>query len=500
MRKAFVRFGAVLAAVVVAMAGFTWSALPTLAEDTQQAVEPEVKYIAPTLSSDAPDYDETHPENLTEDQLYAKSAILIEASTGEVIFEKNADQGMYPASTTKIMTAYLGLTMGDMNATVTMDDVSANIPSDSSTIPLSVGETINFQDLIYATMVRSGNEGANLIAETISGNINDFAGLMNQTALTLGCTGTNFANANGLHDDNHYTTARDMAKIARAAMQNETFKSIAKTYSYSLPKSNLQRSRVLIGNSDNWLNASEDNTYYYPYATGIKTGYHARAGYCYVGSAEKDGVNLISVVFYTTKTGRWTDSKKLMEYGFSQFVSVTPLDLYNLNPTVVQTTGYSMEDEDIGRLQLDIEPMSDTRTVNIVATKTEVESIARNLKQAVLIEYSRENFATPITKGEVFGTMTYYPSDGGSAIIYQLVASRSITRRENAPKSIEEIEASTYADPNPFPPLSVEMALVLLLPFVALFGLIRLLMRIFHKGPRRGKKSRVPKPNNRYFR
>ena len=148
MRKAFVRLVAVLAAIVMMMAGFAYGAPMALATDTQQVVEPDVKYIAPTLSSDAPAYDETHPENLTEDQLYAKSAILIEASTGEVIFEKNADQSMYPASTTKIMTAYLGLTMGDMNATVTMDDISANIPSDSSTIPLSIGETINFQDLI----------------------------------------------------------------------------------------------------------------------------------------------------------------------------------------------------------------------------------------------------------------------------------------------------------------------------------------------------------------
>ena len=494
------RFGAVLAALVLLSASVPWSIPRALAQDTQQAAVDDVKYIAPTLSSDAPPYDETHPENLTEDQLYAKSAILIEASTGEVIFEKNADAAMFPASTTKIMTTLLGLTMGDMNATVTMDDFSANVPSDSSTIPLSVGETINFQDLLYATMVRSGNEGANLIAETISGNINDFADLMNQTAVSLGCTNTHFANANGLHDDNHYTTARDMAKIAQAAMQNETFRDIAKTYTYSLPRSNLQRSRVLVGNSDNWLNASEDNQYYYQYATGIKTGFHARAGYCYVGSAEKDGVSLISVVFYTTKTGRWTDSKKLMEYGFSQFESVTPLDLYNLNPTVVQTTGYSMEDENIGRLQLDIQPLGDTRTVNIVATKAEIDTMARNLKQAVLIDITRENFATPVSQGEVFGTMTYYPSDGGSAITYQLVASRSIARRENAPLSIEEIEAATYADPNPFPPFSIELALFLMLPFAALFGLIRLLMRIFHKGPRRGKKSRVPKPNNRYFR
>ncbi|NLI20503.1 MAG: D-alanyl-D-alanine carboxypeptidase, partial [Clostridiales bacterium] len=296
------------------------------------------------------------------------------------------------------------------------------------------------------------------------------------------------------------TTARDMSKIARAAMQNDLFRSIAATYSYRLPRSNLQRSRVLIGTGDNWLNASEDNEYYYPNANGIKTGFLDSAGYCYVGSAEKDGVSLISVVFYTSKYGRWTDSKKLMEYGFSQFVSVTPVDLYNMNPTVVETTGYSMEDEDIGRLQLNIEPMEGTRTVNIVATKTEVESIARNLKQAVLIDYTRENFATPVTQGEVFGTMTYYPTDGGSAVTYQLVASRSIARRANAPKSIEEIEAETYADPNPFPPLSMEMALWMLSPFAALFIVIRLLMRAFHRSGRHSRKGRIPKPNNRYFR
>ncbi len=484
--------------IAVMLTGLAPLGTSARAQDSQS--EPEIRYIAPQLSSDAPAYDPATPENLTEDQLYAKSAILIEESTGEIIFEKNADEMMYPASTTKILTTLLGLQLGDMNATVTMDSVSANIPDDSSTIPLSVGESISFQDLLYATMVRSGNEGANLIATTISGSIGGFVDLMNNYALQLGCTGTHFANPSGLHDDYHYSTARDMAKIARAAMADSTFRNIAKTYSYRLPRSNLQRARVIMGNSDNWLNPSEDNEYYYPLATGIKTGYHARAGYCYVGSAEKDGVKLISVLFYTSRYGRWTDSQKLMAYGFSQFVSVTPLGLYEMNPSVVETSGYSMDDAQLGRLQLDIEPLPDTRTVNIVATRTEVETLARNLKQTVLIEYTRTNFAAPITKGEVFGTMTYYPTDGGSAVVYQLVASRSITRRENAPLSIEEIEAATYADPNPFPPLSVEFALLLLSPFIALFILIRILMRIFRRDSRPGKKGRIPKPSNRYFR
>jgi hypothetical protein len=145
--------------------------------------------------------------------------------------------------------------------------------------------------------------------------------------------------------------------------------------------------------------------------------------------------------------------------------------------------------------------MPDTRTVHIVATKTEVETLARDLKQAVVIQYSRENNEAPITQGEVFGTLTYYPTDGGSAVTYQLIASRSIERRENAPKSIAEIEADTYADPNPFPPLSPELALMAAIPLGALFLLVRWLWRRTHKNSRRNRRrSRVPKPGNRYFR
>ena len=138
---------------------------------------------------------------------------------------------------------------------------------------------------------------------------------------------------------------------------------------------------------------------------------------------------------------------------------------------------------------------------HVVATKDEVDALARDLKQTVIIDYTRENFATPVTQGEVFGTMTYYPTDGGSAVTYQLVASRSIARREDAPKSLEEIEAETYADPNPFPPFSLEVALVAAVPLLGIFFFVRFLFRKFHKGTRRSRRgSRVPKPGNRYFR
>ncbi|MFH1880158.1 MAG: hypothetical protein ABIK64_05150, partial [Bacillota bacterium] len=319
-------------------------------------------------------------------------------------------------------------------------------------------------------------------------------------AVTIGCTHTHFNNPSGLDDTDHYTTARDMAMITREAMQNELCRDIAKTYTYSLPRSNIQGSRVLVGADTNWLNGAEDNEYYYPYAIGIKTGFLNRAGYCYVGAAVKNGVELISVVFYSTRDGRWTDSVKLMEYGFTQFVSVTPMELYNMNPTIIGTSGYSLEDSDLGRLQLGIRARMDTRPVEIVTTKAEVDTMARNLRENVLIEYTRDNFAAPIEIGEVFATLTYYPDGGGEPAVYDLYATRSITRRENAPKSIAEIKDETYADPNPFPPFSVESLFLLGWPFFLLIGIIWLLLRIFRRKSKRGKKRNIPKPKNRYFR
>ncbi|MBE0601710.1 MAG: D-alanyl-D-alanine carboxypeptidase, partial [Firmicutes bacterium] len=418
-------------------------------------------YIEPQLPAGAQAYDPQHPEVLLAEQLHAKSAILIEASSGKIIFEKNADQVMSPASTTKILTVFLGIVKGDLEATVTASADTVNLPYGSSSIPLDMGETINFKDLLYATMIRSGNDGARLIAEAVAGNVPAFVDAMNQAASMIGCTNTHFVNPSGLDDTDHYTTAHDMALIAREAMQNELFRSIVNTFTYSLPRSNLRGSRVMVGTDANWLNAADDNEYYYPYAIGIKTGYLDRAGYCYVGAAVKDGVELISVVFYSSRVGRWTDSIKLMNYGFTQFVSVTPMELYAMNPTIIATSGYSLDDQDIGRLQLGIRASMETSPVQIVATITEVEQMARNLRENVLIEYTRDTFATPITAGETFGTLTYYPEDGGEPAVYELYATRSIARRENAPKTIAEIKADTYADPNPLPPFSLEALFLL---------------------------------------
>ena len=451
----------------------------------------------PTLSPDAAPYDAEKPEELEEDQLYAVSAILIEAETGTVIFEKNADRIMYPASTTKILTALLAIISGDLDQTcVTSLNAITFYEDDVTTIDLREGEKMPLRDLLYAIMVKSANDAANVIAENISGSVSGFVDLMNQAAALYGCTNTHFTNPHGLHDDNHYTTARDMAIITREAMKNETFRKLVSVNTYTAARTNLVRARTWTTSNRLMIPSTSESTnkYYYPDAIGVKTGTTSKAGYCFVGAAERDGVELISVLFYTGENARWADTIKLMNYGFSQYVSVTPIDLYNMNPISIETTGFSLEDANMGTLPLTCVPVDSSNTATIIATRDEVELMASNLRDTVLIEYERD-FTAPIQAGEIMGTMTYFP-EGREPVEYNLIASRSIDKRENAPLTLEEIVAMTMADPNPFPPFTLEMALYIVVPVGGLWLLVSILRRFIRR--RRVHNARMPKIKNRY--
>ena len=438
-----------------------FTSFPAYSAKTKENPSPTSEPIPePTLSPEASDYDPEHPENLAPDQLYALSAVLMTQDKGEVIFEKDADTIRYPASMTKILTVLLGLMYVDnLNETVTVSETAVAVPSDSSTMYLKPGEEVRFIDILYGTMLLSANDGANVIAETVSGDISRFVSLMNETAYALGCYNTHFVNAHGYHDDNHYSTARDIAVIAREAMKNDTFREIAGTITYQIPRSNMQRARTITTKSEYMLTGTEDNPnkYYYEYATGLKTGSHSRSGYCFAGSASKNGVDLISVVMFTGKRARWADTIKLMNYGFSQYMSVTPVDLYNMNPITIETSNYSTSDSNRGKIRLICSPAEGTGKVYIVSTKTDIRRMADNLKDVVLIQYTRD-FQAPVKAGEEMGTMTYFPEKGDPAV-YTLSASRGVDQRENMPKTLEQIIAETYADPNPFPPFSFVLRL-----------------------------------------
>lgn len=456
--------------------------LSALAEDVPQA----------TIDPNAASYDSEHPEDLSPDQLAAVSAILIEESTGMVIFEKNADQLMFPASTTKIMTALLCLLSGNLDDIVTVSANAINsTPDGSSRLGVREGEEIVVRDLLYGTMITSGNDGANVIAEYISGSIPEFVNLMNQAAGVYGMTNTHFSNPHGFQDEYHYTTVRDMAVLAREAMKNDVFRDIAQTTSYNMPKTNQQRARTVSLSHDFRLS---DYKEHYAYATGIKTGTTSNAGYCFVGSASKNGVDLISVVFYSGYYDRWRDTRKLFEYGFAQYVSVTPIDLYNMNPIWVQTSGYSLKDANMGKLDLTCVPVNSSATAHIVATQAEVDMMASNLRDTVLIDYTR-GFVAPINAGEVVGTMTYFP-ENQSPVVYNLIASRTIAQRENTPKTLDQIAAETEADSNPFPPLSIWLVLLFLSPLLAYIAILLILRFIFRVLRRR--QAKLPKNSRRY--
>lgn len=259
------------------------------------------------------------------------------------------------------------------------------------------GEQFNLLQLMYGTILHSANDGANVIAETVSGNIPAFVALMNATANRLGCTNTHFANAHGYHDDDHYTTARDMAIIARAAMQNTTFAKIAGTTVYTMSKTNLHSSRkIRLQNHFFLVETADREDCYFQGANGIKTGYTGQAGYCYVGSATRNGITFISVVFgCTTRADSFRDTVKLMNYGYTQYTDTSIEEIYLSNPKVISISGFDTEDELLGNLTLKIRPLSNTSAGRIVTTRSELDKLTANLHNDTVTEFTRK-FSAPI--------------------------------------------------------------------------------------------------------
>jgi len=226
------------------------------------AVTPTPEPSLPPLGDLVAEYDENRPEELTVDQLYSQAAILINEDTGEVLLQKNADQRMNPASTTKIMTALLALEYGNINAIVTIPKEAADIPLDSSVVPVTVGEEMTFKDLLYGFMLKSGNDAGNAIAVIIAGSVDAFVDMMNERAAELGCTNTHFVNPHGYTAEGHYTSARDMALITQAAMKHAMFRKIVSVGEYPMYAG--QDKETIIRNSN--MLVTYGSKYRYKYA------------------------------------------------------------------------------------------------------------------------------------------------------------------------------------------------------------------------------------------
>ncbi len=455
--------------------------------------------LLPAQGAYASEYDASKPENLATNNLRASSAIVIEQTTGDVLFEKNADEIRPPASTTKVLTALLALTMSDPEEMVTVSPYAASVPEDASKLGLKVGEQVKMGDLIRATMVYSGNDGAIAIAEHIMGTEVAFVNLMNEAAMRYGCTRTHFANSHGYHDDNHLSTARDLAIITREAMQNAEFREIAALTSFTLPATNMSDARRFNNRANPFLQAGDENKYYYEYATGVKTGQHSLAGDCFIGSATKQGIELISVVLNSGSTAKWTDTRRLMEYGFTQFVSTSVAELYKDNPKVINISSFALEDGELGQLELALRKVDPLANDALVAPLGNTDEQQKIYNTRTSIEYAR-TLEAPVEAGEVMGTLTYTPlTPGSEPIIYELIAKRSIYRRPSIAPTVEEIKAYTDADPNPFPRFSLEFLIIILLPVAAVALISTLLFKLLTR-KRKPKLRQRLEYKTRYYR
>ena len=260
-------------------------------------------------------FDESAPLALSEDDLYAKACIVMEATTGSVLFAHEADTQLYPASTTKIMTLLLALERGGLDQEITIPACAADVPKDSSLVPVYEGEQMPFLDLLYGLIIRSGNDAANAVAELCAGSVDAFVARMNARAYELGMTGTHFVNPHGYHDPDHYTTARDLATLTRQGLTDPTFCQIVTCLRYTLPATS-KRGELVIENAYEIF--KPDSPFYIEGAAGVKSGYTSRAGFCYVGAAQRNGQTLIAVILDApTRNRAWTDLKRLFAYGFA---------------------------------------------------------------------------------------------------------------------------------------------------------------------------------------
>ncbi len=264
----------------------------------------------------------TYPE---QPEIYGKAAILIDADTGAILYEKKAYDRMYPASITKIMTGLLAVENCALDENVSYSANAINsLPYDASRYGLSVGETVSLRDSLYMLILCSANEVAVGLAEYVSGSEVEFGKLMTERAKKAGALNTNFTNASGLHDDNHYTTAYDMAMITRAALENPTFANVLCTSTYTVSPTSLVNKEKQIWHTHRMLVSTREA--YYKYAEGGKTGYTDQAGRTLVTYASKDGMNLISVVLFSDTAHVCVDTRTLFEYGFNNFKKVNVAD------------------------------------------------------------------------------------------------------------------------------------------------------------------------------
>ncbi|MBQ7624150.1 MAG: D-alanyl-D-alanine carboxypeptidase [Clostridia bacterium] len=328
-------------------------------------------------------------------QIDAKAAVLKETTTGTVLFEMNADEKLYPASITKLMTAIVALEKLDPASEITVSaDAIDPLVKENIHAYLLPGEKIPFMNLLEYLLIPSGNDAANAFAVAAAGSIPEFVTLMNEKAESLGCKNTHFVNAHGLHDDNHYTTANDLLIIAEYAMQNKYIADTVKKTSTVLPVTNRHKTETIL-NTTNFLLGKGGAEYIYKGVTGIKTGSTTPAGLCLTASLEHEGLSYISVVL---GAGMTPDGKK------GNFIATSRLFDYAKKNFSVQT----MIKATTPVLEIPVTTSPDGASV-ILLPQNNVSALLPNDFDPEKLETSYEDvpesLEAPVTKGQVVGTL-----------------------------------------------------------------------------------------------
>ena len=342
--------------------------------------------------------------------LASEGAILMDSATGKILYGKNENKKLYPASTTKILTAIIAIEKCKPTAQITASyDAVMSLPSGYSNAAIQSGETLGFQDLLDMFLIHSANEIGTIFAEHISGNVENFATLMNQKAQSIGCKNSNFTNPSGIHDENHYSTAYDMVLIAQYCMKNQTFRNTVAKTSCTVEATDKYEKRFF-RNTNDLLNPSSD--YYYEHAIGVKTGYTSQAKRCLIAASAKDNIELITVVLGTqsaTPDTRYLDTINLFDYGFS-----------NYKIQKIATKGTSVKEITVGNAT------KDTQNLSLLLKNDITGLIPANLSLTDLEPTVELNnlIAAPIKEGDVLGKITY--NIDGTAYSADLIANQNV--------------------------------------------------------------------------
>lgn len=327
--------------------------------------------------------------------IYSEGAVLIDSSTGKVLYGKNENEKLYPASTTKILTAILAIEKCNLTDKITASNKAImSIPSGYSNAAIQPGEALTVQELLDLFLIHSANEVGYIFAEHISGSAENFATLMNQKAAELGCKNTHFTNPSGLHDTEHYSTAYDMALIARYCMKNETFRNVVSKTSCTIEATDKYEQRYFKNTNDLIIPSSK---YYYEYAIGIKTGFTSQAKNCLIAASLKDGLELITVALGAEATddgrsGRYVDTLNLFDYGFSNY----------------KIQQIATADTEIKKITIE-NATKDTKNLSLLL-KDSITSLTPTDLDLTNLNYSitlNNNISAPIVEGAILGKITY---------------------------------------------------------------------------------------------